>query len=307
MAAHGGGPAEAREVFHRVGDGGLEASAVGDGGDDICRAIGAIGMGFARVAVAVGGGLASGSGDTGEEAVGVAVVNGTIAGLAGVRLVVGGGDTVTGPGEVNRMAVGHLDLGQWMLGCGSVHLDEANVAGAVGVGGDVALAIGGGHDLEDVARFTGSGGVVERLHAGGAVVALFLVDVDGAFGGVDDVARHDLEVGSVGGDDGLVSRVDLVLVPRRSGKDSVGVALDGFFLSTGVGGENGRDGGGAAGVSGGGEWSKDNGVRRIDTGDLSQLGQALQGALSRDRGDGATIEAKIDEVTQYVNNKRGGR
>ena len=63
----------------------------------------------------------------------------------------------------------------------------------------------------------------------------------------------------------------------------------------------------ALGVLLGGEWSKDNGVRRIDTGDLSQLGQALQGALSRDRGDGATIEAKIDEVTQYVNNKRGGR
>jgi hypothetical protein len=48
------------------------------------------------------------------------------------------------------------------------------------------------------------------------------------------------------------------------------------------------------------EWSKDNGVRKIDTANLLQFGKRLQEAKDRDDGSGSSIRAAVDKVRADV-------
>jgi hypothetical protein len=55
------------------------------------------------------------------------------------------------------------------------------------------------------------------------------------------------------------------------------------------------------------EWSKDNGVRKIDTANLLQFGRQLQIARQRDDGSGSSIRAAVDKIRSQVDAKLGGR
>jgi hypothetical protein len=55
------------------------------------------------------------------------------------------------------------------------------------------------------------------------------------------------------------------------------------------------------------EWSKDNGVRKINTADLLRFGKQLQEAKARDDGSGSSIGAALDSVRSAVDAKLTGR
>jgi hypothetical protein len=54
------------------------------------------------------------------------------------------------------------------------------------------------------------------------------------------------------------------------------------------------------------EWSKDNGLRKINTVDLRNFGKRLQQARARDDGSGAAIREAIDAVRADVKDKLSG-
>ncbi len=53
------------------------------------------------------------------------------------------------------------------------------------------------------------------------------------------------------------------------------------------------------------EWSKDNGVRKIDTADLNRWGRALSVAKSKDTGSGDNIKIAMIDINAQVNRKLG--
>ena len=55
------------------------------------------------------------------------------------------------------------------------------------------------------------------------------------------------------------------------------------------------------------EWSKDNGVRKIDTANLLQFGKRLQEAKARDDGSGSSVRAAVDKVRADVDARLAGR
>lgn len=55
------------------------------------------------------------------------------------------------------------------------------------------------------------------------------------------------------------------------------------------------------------EWSKDNGIRKIDTGDLQTYGRRLQQAKARDDGSGRALKAALDALRSDIDAKLGRR
>jgi hypothetical protein len=55
------------------------------------------------------------------------------------------------------------------------------------------------------------------------------------------------------------------------------------------------------------EWSKDNGVRKIDTAALIHYGRLLQEAKARDDGSGGSIRAALDKVRSAVDARLADR
>lgn len=53
------------------------------------------------------------------------------------------------------------------------------------------------------------------------------------------------------------------------------------------------------------EWSKDNGVRKIDTQDLNSFGRQLKEAMKHDNGSGDAIHKALEKIDEVVSKKLG--